>query len=84
MKFCSILCGSLDGKGVWGRMDTCICMAEFLHCSSEIITTLLTSYVCVRAKLFQSCLTLCNPVDCSPPGSSVHGDPPLKDTGVGC
>ena len=24
-------------------------------------------------KLFQSCLTLCNPVDCSPPGSFVHG-----------
>ena len=21
----------------------------------------------------QPCLTLCNPVDCSPPGSSVHG-----------
>ena len=21
----------------------------------------------------QSCPTLCNPVDCSPPGSSVHG-----------
>ena len=21
----------------------------------------------------QSCMTLCNPVDCSPPGSSVHG-----------
>ena len=21
----------------------------------------------------QSCLTLCNPVDCSPPGSSIHG-----------
>ena len=21
----------------------------------------------------QSCLTLCNPIDCSPPGSSVHG-----------
>ena len=21
----------------------------------------------------QSCLTLCDPVDCSPPGSSVHG-----------
>ena len=27
----------------------------------------------VRAKLPQSCLTLCNPLDCSPPGSSVHG-----------
>ena len=26
-----------------------------------------------RSELAQSCLTLCNPVDCSPPGSSVHG-----------
>ena len=27
----------------------------------------------VYAKLLQLCLTLCNPMDCSPPGSSVHG-----------
>ena len=27
----------------------------------------------MRAKLLQSCPTLCNPIDCSPPGSSVHG-----------
>ena len=27
----------------------------------------------VHAKLLQSCLTLCNPMDCSPPGPSVHG-----------
>ena len=32
----------------------------------------------------QSCLTLCYPMDCSPPGSSVHGDSPGKNTGVGC
>ena len=25
------------------------------------------------AKLLQSCLTLCNPMDCSLPGSSIHG-----------
>ena len=25
------------------------------------------------AKLLQSCLTLWDPMDCSPPGSSVHG-----------
>ena len=25
------------------------------------------------AKLLQSCPTLCNPMDLSPPGSSVHG-----------
>ena len=29
-------------------------------------------------------LTLCHPTDCSPPGSSVHGDSPGKNTGVGC
>ena len=28
---------------------------------------------CVHAKLLQSCLTLCIPMDCSPPGSSIHG-----------
>ena len=28
---------------------------------------------CVRAKSLQSSLTLCDPVDCSPPGSSVLG-----------
>ena len=31
----------------------------------------------------QSCPTLCNPMDCSPPGSSVHGDSPGRNTGVG-
>ena len=29
-------------------------------------------------------LTLCDPVNCSLPGSSVHGDSPGKNTGVGC
>ena len=32
----------------------------------------------------QSCPTLCDPMDCSPPGSSVHGDSPGKNTKVGC
>ena len=27
---------------------------------------------CVHAQLFQSYPTLCDPMDCSPPGSSVH------------
>ena len=30
------------------------------------------------------CPTLCDPVDCSLPGSSVHGESPGKNTGVGC
>ena len=29
--------------------------------------------VCVCAQSLQSCLTLCDPVGCSPPGSSAHG-----------
>ena len=32
----------------------------------------------------QSHPTLCDPMNCSPPGSSVHGDLPDKNTGVGC
>ena len=32
----------------------------------------------------QSYLTLCDPMDCSPPGSSVYGDSSGKNTGVGC
>ena len=42
---------------------------------------MVSSHVCVPA---QSCLTLCEPVECSPPGSSVHGIFPVKNTGVGC
>ena len=29
--------------------------------------------MCIHAKLLQSCTILCNLMDCSPPGSSVHG-----------
>ena len=32
----------------------------------------------------KSCLTLWDPMDSSPPGSSIHGDSPCKNTGVGC
>ena len=32
----------------------------------------------------QSCPSLCDPADCSPSGSFVHGDSPGKNSGVGC
>ena len=32
----------------------------------------------------QTCLTLCNPMDYRPPGSSVHGDSSGTNTRVGC
>ena len=34
---------------------------------------MILSFCAVCAKLLQSCPTLCNPMDCSPPGFSVHG-----------
>ena len=34
--------------------------------------------MCIHAKSLQSCLTLCNPIDCSPPGFSVHGILPTR------
>ena len=36
------------------------------------------------AKSLQSCLTPCNPIDGSPPGSPHPRDSPGKNTGVGC
>ena len=37
--------------------------------------------LCLVAQL---CPTLCDPMDCSLPGSSLRGDSPGKNTGVGC
>ena len=34
----------------------------------------------LKVLVIQLCLTLCDPMDCSPPGSSVHGDSPGKNT----
>ena len=35
-----MLCGSLNGRDVQGRMDICIYMAESPHCSPETVTIL--------------------------------------------
>ena len=43
----------------------------FLHITECVSNAFM--FVAGRAKLLQSCLTLCDPVDCSLPGSSVRG-----------
>ena len=46
--------------------------------------SLLENSLC-RVKSFPLCLTLCDSMDGSPPGSLVHGiDSPGENTGVGC
>ena len=37
-------------RGVWGRMDTCVCVAESLCCLPEIITTVLIGYTQTQNK----------------------------------
>ena len=128
----SMLCGSLDGREVWARMDTCIWMAEPLSCPPEnyhnIVNWVLYYYYyyddddddddndvtsvvsdsvrphglqptrllrswdspgkntgvgchfllqCMKveskSEVTQSCPTLSDPMDCSLPGSSIHG-----------
>ena len=47
--------------------------------SSELFGQLNVLYL-----VAESCPTLCDPMDNSPPVFSVHGDAPGKNTGVGC
>ena len=63
-----MFCSSLDGRGVWVRIDTCIWMAESLCCPTETVTTLWISYCC-RCSVTHSCPTLCKPIDWSMPSS---------------
>ena len=41
--------------------------------SAITIFTMLCNLLCSLCSVTQLCLTLCDPVDCSPQGSSVHG-----------
>ena len=52
--------------------DTCMCTAESLYCAPETITTLLID-CCFCGLVAKLCPTLCDPMECSPPGFSVHG-----------
>ena len=53
MELSSMLQTSLDGRGVWGRMYVCMCMAESSHCSPETTPTLLIGYAPIQNKKFK-------------------------------
>ena len=48
----SMLCGSLEGRQVYRRMDTCMYMAESPRCPPETITALLTGYTPIEDEKF--------------------------------
>ena len=53
-KLCLMLCGNLHGRGIWGRMNACVCITKSLCCSPETITTLLIGYTPVQNKRFKN------------------------------
>ena len=72
----------------WGKDFTHIIWFSYVICSQlekALGKYQLTKYMCnVLCSVTQSCLTLFDPMNCSLPGSSVHGDSPGKRTGVCC
>ena len=50
------------------------CCILWYSFSGEPVATLLATHSAVLCLVTQWCLTLCYPMDCSPPGPSVHGD----------
>ena len=76
-------CHVLLQGSYWPRDRNCVSYISYT--GRWFFTTSATweayTVLCVVA---QSCPTLCNPVDCSPSGPSVHGDTPGKNTRVGC
>ena len=78
-------------KTVWARQElTTVLSGEQKLLSKKYCNAIkseaLNYFDCcaVLCLVSQSCLTLRDPMDCSPLGSSVHGDSPGKNTGVGC
>ena len=63
------------------ELPVCLVLIISLSC---FIFLLILMPTCRHAQLFQSCLTLCGPMDYSPPGSSCPWDSPGKNTEVGC
>ena len=56
------------GLDISASLLPCLDVVPMGQWSSEVPPS--TVHVC---SVIQSCLTLCEPMDCSPPGSSVHG-----------
>ena len=77
--YSAVGCGSLDGRGFGGEWVRVYGWASLL-CSWNYHNIVNRLGAC---SVTQLCLTLCDPMDCSPPGFSVHGDSPGKNTGVG-
>ena len=73
-------CGGAGGEWVWPKKghtgvlanSSVSCLWWWTHTCCKVAQNYIhTRYCCCLVA--ETCLTLCNPVDCSPPSSSVHG-----------
>ena len=65
-----VACGTLL-QGIFPTQGSNLCLLSLLHWQVDSLPLVLPA--AAAAKLLQSYLTLCNPIDSSPPGSSVPG-----------
>ena len=76
---------TVGSSSIWQCFFFCCLFVCFLALPANIGFILPERFLGIRAcSLAQSCLTLCDPMDHSPLGSSVHGIFSGKNTGVGC
>ena len=66
------------------RLRICHLFCWFTYTSLSFCCYYYYCYKVYKCLVTQSCPALCDPMDCSPPGSSVHGDSPGKNTGMSC
>ena len=84
--------GSIPVQGTkipHAHMPTCICEVSFISKGLGFYVQMhVHDYAFSRKGELGTCavisLTLCDPMDCSPPGSSVRGDSPGQNTRVSC
>ena len=95
--FCLLIClDSTSLSGICFFFIRLISLSLMLSRSIHVITngmisfswtaeSILSVYLYLEFSHFSPIRLFCKPMDCSPPGSSVHGiDSPGKNTGVGC
>ena len=71
---CSNINGPRDYRTKWSQSDiTSLLFNQFVSRVTKHFSLTKVLKVKVKVLVTQSCPALCHPMDCSPPGSSVHG-----------
>ena len=71
-------------QGIFPSQGSNLGLLHFKQILYRLITKKAHNVSAVLCWVTQSCLTLCEPIDCSPPDSSVHGDSSGKNTRIDC